>query len=43
MTAGPLDRLAEAVVRRTVEGVLIAALHPRTSISVVLQVGFSVA
>ncbi|KAK9840941.1 hypothetical protein WJX81_001421 [Elliptochloris bilobata] len=36
--AGPAERLAEATVRRTVEGVLIAALHPRTAVTVVLQV-----
>ena len=36
--AGPAERLAEATLRRTVEGVLIAALHPRTAVTVVLQV-----
>ncbi len=35
---GPAERLAEATVRQAVEGVLIGALHPRTAITVVLQV-----
>ena len=35
------ERLAEHLIRRTVEGVLQAALHPRTCVTLTLQAGFT--
>lgn len=36
--AGTIDKQYEHIIRKTVEGVVVAALHPRTLIQIVLQV-----
>ena len=36
--AGHKEREYEAILRRTLEGLLLRGLHPRTCVSVVLQV-----
>lgn len=38
LSAGAAERQAEAVLRRSLEAVVVAALHPRTLIQVVVQV-----
>jgi ribonuclease PH len=36
--AGPAEREMEHVIRRTLEAVVLTTLHPRTGITVVVQV-----
>ena len=37
--AGAGEKAYESIIRQTVQGVIVAALHPRTLIQIVLQVG----
>lgn len=38
MLAGSFEKEAEVVVRRSLEYIILTALHPNTAISVILQV-----
>ena len=38
MSAGSYEKEAEVVVRRSLEFIILTALHPNTAISVILQV-----